>query len=118
MADPWHHGFHTLIMGFLWQIHTLSLWQIHTLSCVDPQLQPGPHARPFGLSLHSQTETSPQVCLLKLEFQHLTAAHTNRSKSQAGECGDVAWTISVHPSLPCLAASQLPYPPLEQIPDD
>ena len=91
------------------------LWQTHAPSCVHSQSQPGSHSRPFGMSPHSQTVSSPWVCPLKPEFQHPVTAHTSRHASWAQKCGNMARTICVGVSLPCRAASQLPHSPLQPL---
>ena len=47
--------------------------------CANPWLWPRPCSSPFGLSLHSQSQSSPQVCLLKPMFQHLGPMHTTKA---------------------------------------
>lgn len=55
-------------------------WQTQHPSCTHLWLQLGPHSSPFKLSSSSQLESSPWVCLLKPELQHLApptpATHT------------------------------------------
>lgn len=47
--------------------------------CTNPWLWPRPRSSPFGLFLHSQSQSSPQVCLLKPMFQHLGPMHTTKA---------------------------------------
>ena len=91
------------------------LGQTHAPSCVHPLWQPRPQSTPLRLSPHNQTKASHWVCPLKHEFYHPATACTSKCASWAGKCGDTAATICAGPSLPCLAASQLPHHPLEQI---
>lgn len=58
--------------------------------CTHSELWSRAHCMSFRLSLHSQTESSPWVCLLRPEFQHPSAAHKSRCASGAGECSEVA----------------------------
>ena len=84
---------HLLTMALLWRTWAPSEY---TPVC-------GPHhtPSPFSLSLHSQPQSSPRVCLLKPEFQYPAPAHTSRWVFQAGECSKVAWTICTGLSLFC-----------------
>ena len=68
------------------------LWQTQAPSYTHSQLQPGPHSSRFMLSLLRQHQSSPRVCLLKLEFQHPAPRCTSRWASQDGECSEVART--------------------------
>lgn len=86
----------------------------HTLFWAHLQLQARPHSRPLRLSLNSQTESSLQVCPLKSEFQHPTAAHTSRWASWAAwevqRCDNdqkLCWSL-----LAPLAIGQLPHSPM------
>ena len=106
MSDP-HPTIRALIMGLL--------WQTHTLSCIHSQFQPGPHSKTYGLFLCSQTKPSPRVCPLNPEFQHPDTVHICRYVSQPGKCGNMA-AISAGPSLSCLAAGQQGHIPLRQTP--
>ena len=91
------------------------LWQTHTLSCTHPHLRLRSYFRPLGLSLHSQTESSPWVCPLKPEGQHPVTVHTSRCAFQAGQCGDMARIIYAGLSLPCGATDQLLHSTLEPL---
>ncbi|XP_032330253.1 transmembrane protein 255A isoform X5 [Camelus ferus] len=62
----------------------------HTPSC-------GPYHTPA-----QGAQSSPWVCPLKLEFQHLAPACTSRRASWAEECSEVAWTLCAGLSLFCL----------------
>lgn len=91
------------------------LWWTSALSCTHQQCWPRSHSRPLRLSLQSQTVSTPQVPLLKPEFQQPATACTSRYTFQAGKCDNVT-AISAGLSLPCLLASQHPHTPLKQSP--
>lgn len=70
-------------------------------SCTHSELWPRAHCMSFRLFLHSQTESSPWVCLLRPEFQHPAAVHKSRCASGAGECSEVAKTFCAGLCLFC-----------------
>ena len=88
----------------------------HSILHIPPE-QPLSQSRPCGRSLHYQSESSHQVCLLKLEFQHPAAAYTRRCKSYVR----VWWYGKEYlccPSLPCWEGSQFLHPAFKQILDN
>ena len=86
------------------------LWLNWAPSCAHPQLLPGPHPRPFRLSLPSQTKSSPRVCPLKPEFQHPAAEHTRWLGSAARWPGPSV-LVSFCPACCKLAAALSSEPP-------
>ena len=60
------------------------LWQTQAQSCVHLLLQPKAYSTPFRLSLHSESQSFPQVCPLKPKFQHLAPMPTSRHASGWG----------------------------------